>query len=51
MAVEHPGSIDGAFMASHPSTTERFVALEQTVDEIKRRRAAGEELIPLRLKE
>jgi membrane-associated protease RseP (regulator of RpoE activity) len=46
MAVEHPGSIDGAFMASHPSTPERFVALAKTVEEIEERRAAGEPLVP-----
>lgn len=48
MAVEHPSSIQGGFMASHPSTPERFIALEQTVAEIERRLAAGEELEPLR---
>jgi hypothetical protein len=47
MAVEHPGSIkSGGFLASHPSTPERFVAIENTVREIDEKRRQGQPLLP-----
>jgi predicted Zn-dependent protease len=46
MAAEHPGSIKSSFAASHPSTPERFVALEQAVQEIQKKKENGEALVP-----
>lgn len=45
MAAGHPQAIhsDGG---SHPSSAARFAALEQTVTEVKAKRANGEELVP-----
>lgn len=48
MAVEHPGSIRQNFMATHPSTPERFLAIEQTVREIEAKRRQGLPLLPER---
>jgi hypothetical protein len=44
MAQESPGSIKVA--ASHPTTAERFVRLEQAAEEIAGNQAAGEEFVP-----
>lgn len=50
MAAEHPASISGGgFLASHPATAERAVALERTVEEIRLKQARGRELVPERL--
>ena len=46
MAAEHPASIRGSFLASHPSTPQRFVELEETAREIRRKAAAGEPVVP-----
>lgn len=46
MAVEHPGSIRGNFLATHPSMPERFVSIENTVREIEEKLQRGEPLIP-----
>ncbi len=46
MAVEHPGSIKGNFLATHPSMPERFVAIENTIREIEEKQRKGEPLIP-----
>ncbi len=46
MAAEHPGSIKASFGASHPSTPERFIAIEQTVKEIAEKRRIGAPLLP-----
>lgn len=35
-----------SYASTHPTTAERFVRLRQTIDEIRRKRAAGEELLP-----
>ncbi len=48
MAIEHPGSITGGFLATHPSTPERFLAIEQTSREIEEKRRQGLPLIPER---
>ncbi len=51
MAAANPGSIQQrGFGASHPSTPERFLALEKIVEEIKAKQAAGKELVPQRAK-
>ena len=46
MAAEHPGSIKKNFTASHPSTPERFLALESAVTEIKMKKERGDLLVP-----
>ena len=46
MAVEHPASIESSHTATHPSTPERFVALEKTIEEIKMKQAQGLDLMP-----
>ena len=46
MAAEHPASIRQGFLASHPSTPQRFVELEETAREIRRKVAAGEAVLP-----
>jgi hypothetical protein len=46
MAVEHPGSIEEGFLASHPSTPKRFLAIERTIKEIDDKRTRGEPLVP-----
>jgi len=51
MAAEHPKSMEKAFAASHPSTPERFVAMEKTIQEIKEKQKLGEPLIPESKKE
>lgn len=44
MAQESPGSIK--YASSHPTTAERFVRLEQAAEEIKRKQAVDEALLP-----
>lgn len=46
MAIAHPGSVKSALAASHPPTPERFLALEQTVEEITAKRDAAQPLVP-----
>ncbi len=46
MAAENPENISKSLMASHPSTPERFVAIEKTVEEIKEKIVAGQPLLP-----
>ncbi len=46
MAVAHPGNIKASHASSHPSTPERFLALEKTVEEIKKKQAANLPLEP-----
>lgn len=46
LAAEHPRSIEKSFAASHPSTPERFVAMEKTIQEIKEKQNLGKPLIP-----
>ena len=46
MAAEHPQSIHRSATSSHPSTPERFIAIEGTVEEIARKRAGGLSLAP-----
>ncbi len=46
MAAAHPASIRTNHAASHPSTAYRMVALEETVKEIKDKRAKGLPLTP-----
>lgn len=46
IAGASPGAIGRQFLATHPSTPERFVAMEKTVEEIRAKQAAGRELSP-----
>ncbi len=46
MGSENPGSITRQFATSHPATAERYLAIQQTVDEIARKRESGERLRP-----
>ena len=46
MAVIHPASIETNHSSTHPSTPERFVALESAVEEIRAKLNAGQPLVP-----
>lgn len=46
MAAEHPGSIGSNHSASHPATPERFLAISNTIAEIKHKITAGLPLEP-----
>ena len=46
MATLSPAAIQSSHMSTHPATPERFVALEETVKEIKTKQAAGKPLEP-----
>ena len=46
MGVKHPGSIEQNHAATHPSSPERFVSIEDTIKEIERKKTLGEELMP-----
>lgn len=50
MGAEHPSSIRGSHAASHPATTERFLALEKVSEEIDGKRSGGQQLVPNRVK-
>jgi hypothetical protein len=46
MVVEHPESLEGGYLSTHPSTAERFVTLERTAEEIDGKIARGEPVRP-----
>jgi len=46
MAVEFPNAISETFLATHPSTPERFLIIEKTVKEIKEKKLKGEPILP-----
>lgn len=46
MAAEHPGGIKENHGASHPSTPQRFLVIEKTVEEIRNKQKAGFPLVP-----
>ena len=46
MATLSPGAIQSSHMSTHPATPERFVALEETVKEIRAKQRAGLPLTP-----
>jgi hypothetical protein len=46
MGVKHPGSINKNHAASHPSSPERFVAIDGTIEEINQKKTNGLELMP-----
>ena len=46
MGTRQPKAIEDNYLASHPSTPERFVALEDTIKEIKSKQVTGQALMP-----
>ncbi len=46
LGMANPRSIEGKYAVSHPSTPERFVYIEKTVDEIEKKRSSGLALVP-----
>ena len=50
MAMENPDAIRARYGATHPSTPERAVTLQETVKEIRDKQSKGEPLVPARLK-
>jgi hypothetical protein len=46
MAAEHPANIGSNHSASHPATSERFVAISKTIEEIDRKVASGQPVTP-----
>jgi hypothetical protein len=46
MAAEHPGSIGSNHSASHPATSERFLAISNTIAEINHKISAGLPVVP-----
>jgi len=46
MGVKHPSSIEQNHARSHPSSPERFVSIEDTINEINQKKSVGEELLP-----
>ncbi len=46
MGTRNPQSIEDNYLASHPSTPERFVSLEDTLSEIRLKQEAGQEMMP-----
>ena len=44
MGAANPGNIEHA--GTHPTTAQRFVSINRTIDEIRGRMAAGEALVP-----
>ena len=46
MGIEHPDTIPQNLLATHPSTPERFVGIQETLKEIELKRKGGQPLIP-----
>ena len=46
MAAEYPANIATNHTATHPSSPERFLAMEQTIEEIKRKKSEKSDLMP-----
>ena len=46
MGARNPKSIEDNYLASHPSTPERFVSLEESIKEIKQKQESGQDLMP-----
>ncbi len=46
MGTRNPRSIEDNYLASHPSTPERFVSLEESIKEIKLKKESAQELMP-----
>jgi len=46
LGAAHPKNIEAKYATSHPSTPERFIAMEKTVEEIKEKMEKGLPLLP-----
>lgn len=46
MGARNPDSIEKDFLGTHPSSPERFVLLEETIEEIKMKQSNDEDLMP-----
>ena len=46
MGARNPKSIEDNYLASHPSTPERFVSLEESIKEINLKKSSGQDLMP-----
>ena len=46
MAAEYPGSTKDVFLTTHPSSPERYILIEKTVEEIKEKQKKGIPLFP-----
>lgn len=46
MAAEHPGNISRSHATTHPATPERFIGIEKTVEEIRKKQGSGLPLEP-----
>ncbi|MBI4552136.1 MAG: M48 family metalloprotease [Candidatus Latescibacteria bacterium] len=46
LATEYPRLIERRFLATHPTTPERFLALQKAAQEIQEKRQRGQSLIP-----
>jgi predicted Zn-dependent protease len=46
MAVENPASIEKSYSNTHPSSPERFLAIEKAVNEINGKKQLGMPLVP-----
>ena len=46
MAAEHPSNIRSNHSASHPATSERFLAISKTIEEINYKIANGKPVTP-----
>lgn len=46
MSAAHPDSLEDHFLNSHPPTPKRFIALEETIQEIRQKKESGKELKP-----
>ena len=45
-AIENPGAVEGHYLSSHPSTPERFIAIEGAIKEIVEKKRLNQPLIP-----
>lgn len=46
MAVEHPASINTNHASTHPTTAERFLAIENTLEQIEQKKLNNQPLLP-----
>jgi len=46
MAIEHPASMKGSFLATHPTTPKRFISIEHTINEINEKILNGMPIFP-----
>lgn len=46
MAIDNPSAVEGHYLSSHPSTPERFIAIEGAIKEIDEKKRHNQPLIP-----